>query len=137
MKGKKTELLYHLGSTAKRSHWPVKNKHLQNKKKKTVMFTTFWQCVFQIIQWIFKGEVHWFHTYILHKVFSQFLESTTAHKLYEGFCGSRGSYTKSDEVPQVMSLESASVGSEDYKFENEKNLCVELERGELLISAWG
>ncbi len=32
--------------------------------------------------------------------------------------------------PQVMSLESASVGTEDYKFENEKkSKGVELERG--------
>ncbi len=31
---------------------------------------------------------------------------------------------KSDKSPQVMSLESASVGSEDYKFGNEKNLGV-------------
>lgn len=29
---------------------------------------------------------------------------------------------KSDKVPQVMSLESALVGVEDYKFENENNL---------------
>ncbi len=29
---------------------------------------------------------------------------------------------KSDKYPQVMSLKSASVGSEDYKSENEKNL---------------
>lgn len=29
---------------------------------------------------------------------------------------------KSDKCPQVMSLESASVGPEDYKFENEKYL---------------
>ncbi len=29
---------------------------------------------------------------------------------------------KSDELPQVMSLESASVEAEDYKFENEKNV---------------
>ena len=29
---------------------------------------------------------------------------------------------KSDKLPQVMSLESESVGAEDYKFENETNL---------------
>ena len=39
-------------------------------------------------------------------------------KLYEAFCSSRGSCVKSDKLPQVMSLESASVGAEDYTFEN-------------------
>lgn len=40
--------------------------------------------------------------------------------LCEAFCGSRGSSVKSDNVPQVMSLESEPVRAEDYKFENEK-----------------
>ncbi len=40
-------------------------------------------------------------------------------KLYNVFCGSGGSCVKSDKSPQVMSLESALVGAEDYKFENE------------------
>lgn len=40
-------------------------------------------------------------------------------KLYKAFRGSRGSCAKSDKSPQVMSLESELVGSEDYKFENE------------------
>ncbi len=31
---------------------------------------------------------------------------------------SRGSGAKPDKLPHVMSLESASVGAEDYKFEN-------------------
>ena len=31
---------------------------------------------------------------------------------------------KSDKLPQVMSIESASFGAEDYKFENQKNLGV-------------
>ncbi len=36
---------------------------------------------------------------------------------------------KSDKLPQVMSLESASVGAEDYNFENEMG--VQLEGSEL------
>ncbi len=40
-------------------------------------------------------------------------------KLYKAFCGSRGSCVKSDNCPQ-LSLDSASVGSEDYEFESEK-----------------
>ncbi len=38
----------------------------------------------------------------------------------KAFSVSRGSSVKSDKCPQAMSLESASVGVEDYKFENEK-----------------
>ena len=34
----------------------------------------------------------------------------------------RNSCVKSDNLPRVMSLESASVGDEDYVFENETNL---------------
>ena len=37
--------------------------------------------------------------------------------LYEALCGSKSSCVKSGELPQVMSLESASIGPEDYKFE--------------------
>ncbi len=51
-----------------------------------------------------KGDVRWFY-----KV------------LYEHFCASRGSSLKSDKV---MSLGSASVGAEDYKLDNEKNVGV-------------
>lgn len=43
-------------------------------------------------------------------------------KMYKAFCGTRGSGTKSDKVPHVMSLKSALIGAEDYKFENEINL---------------
>ena len=39
---------------------------------------------------------------------------------------------KSDKV---MSLESVSVGAEDYKFEKERNLRVDLKRSEITISA--
>ena len=34
-------------------------------------------------------------------------------KLYKASCGSRGICVKADKSPQVMSLESASVGAED------------------------
>lgn len=44
--------------------------------------------------------------------------------LYEIIYGSRGGSMKIDKLPQVMSVESASVGSEDYKFGNETNLQV-------------
>lgn len=37
------------------------------------------------------------------------------------FCGSRGSCVKSDNLPQMISLESALTGAEDYKFEKEKS----------------
>lgn len=37
---------------------------------------------------------------------------------FKAFCGSPGSCVKSGKLPQVMSHESASVASEDYKFEN-------------------
>ncbi len=40
-------------------------------------------------------------------------------KMYKVFCVCRGSYVKSDKCPQVMSLELASVGAEDYESENE------------------
>lgn len=43
-------------------------------------------------------------------------------KYFGAFCGSRWRCMKSDKLPQVMSFESASVGAEDYKYENEKNL---------------
>lgn len=45
---------------------------------------------------------------------------TSENKLYEGFCGSRGSCAECGKLPQVMSRESASVGAE----ENEINLWV-------------
>ncbi len=62
---------------------------------------------------------------ILHiKVCLQAVGSTTAYVWKKLYKASRGSYVKSDKLPQVMSLESASVRSEDYKFENEKNLAV-------------
>ncbi len=49
------------------------------------------------------------------------------------FCVKRGSRKKSDKLLQVVSLESVSIGSEDYKFENEKkNLGVR--RGESEVS---
>lgn len=52
---------------------------------------------------------------ILHnKVCFQVLRST--------FCFSRWSCVKFDKCPKMMSLDSASVGAEDYDFENEKNL---------------
>ncbi len=38
--------------------------------------------------------------------------------------GSRGHCVTADTLPHVMSLESALVGAEDYKTENEKNLGV-------------
>ncbi len=47
--------------------------------------------------------------------------STTVYvkkMLYDTFCGSSSSCTKCDKLPQVMSLESALVRAEDYKFEN-------------------
>ena len=40
----------------------------------------------------------------------------------KAFCVSKGRCVKSNKLPQVMSLESASVEAEDDKFENEKNL---------------
>lgn len=43
---------------------------------------------------------------------------------YKAFCRSRWSCANSDEVSQVMLLESASVATEDYKFESVKNLGV-------------
>ncbi len=46
--------------------------------------------------------------------------STTAY--VEKSCLKPFTMVLSDKLPQVMSLESASVGSEKYKFENEKNL---------------
>ncbi len=51
--------------------------------------------------------------------------------LNEVFCGSRGSCVKSDKLPQMMSLESVSVGSEDYKNEK-KSGGVEFEEVRLL-----
>ena len=56
----------------------------------------------------------------------QVVRSTAAYvkKLYKAFCGSRGSCVKSDQLPQVMGLESASDETEDNKFENENNLGV-------------
>lgn len=47
---------------------------------------------------------------------------TCEKKFYKALCGSRGGCTKSDKLPQVMALESASVGAEE--FGNEKNLGV-------------
>ncbi len=43
-------------------------------------------------------------------------------RLYKAFCFSREGCTKSDKLPQVMTLEAASVGVEDT-FENLENLC--------------
>lgn len=37
------------------------------------------------------------------------------------FVSSGGRCVKSEKLPQVMSLESAPVGAEDYKFENERS----------------
>ncbi len=54
---------------------------------------------------------------ILHiEVCLQVLGISTAwwKKLKKAFCVSRGSFVESDKCPQVMSHESASVGSEDY-----------------------
>ena len=47
------------------------------------------------------------------------LWSTTSYvkKLYKAICGFKG---KSDILPQVMSLESVLVGSENYKFESKE-----------------
>ncbi len=56
-------------------------------------------------------------------------------KLCKAFCGFWGSCAKFDELPQMMPLKAASVGAEDYKFENEKNLGgVELERNKVTRS---
>lgn len=41
-------------------------------------------------------------------------------KLYKAFCGSRRSSVKSDKLPQMMSLESLSVGAEDKNLKMEK-----------------
>lgn len=49
----------------------------------------------------------------------------TNQSLFKGLGGPRGSYSKSDKVSQVMSIEAASVWTEDYKSENEKNLALE------------
>lgn len=46
------------------------------------------------------------------------------------FCGSRESYAKSDELPYIMPLESASVGAEHYTFEKSRG--VALERSEVI-----
>lgn len=42
---------------------------------------------------------------------------------------------KSVKLPRVISLESALVGSEDCKCENEKSQGMELERSELTVAA--
>ncbi len=62
-----------------------------------------------------KGELHI-------KVSLQVLGSTTVYveKLYYSFVA----LLKSAKLPQIMLLESASVGTEDYKFKDEKNLLV-------------
>ncbi len=80
----------------------------QNQKKRL----RFWGCG------SLKGN-------FTHQVCLQFLGSTAAYwkKLHKAFCGSRGSCEKSDKLPQVMSLESGSVGK--------KSGVVELERSEL------
>ena len=57
---------------------------------------------------------------------------TKIKKKYKAFCVSKGSSVKSDKLPQIMSLELASVGAEDYKFgTEEKSGGVELERCEV------
>lgn len=58
---------------------------------------------------------------ILHmQVWSRVLGSTAVEKRgLKYFFESRGSYTKSDTLPQVMSLESALGGAEHNKFDNE------------------
>lgn len=42
-------------------------------------------------------------------------------KLYKSFCVSRGSWTKSTKLSQVMSLKSLLGGAKDYKFKNATN----------------
>lgn len=44
--------------------------------------------------------------------------------LYRDFCGPRGSCAKSDKMPQMMLLESASTRAEDNKFDNDNKLGV-------------
>lgn len=62
------------------------------------------------------------------KVYLPVCGSTTEYlkiKLYEAFCEPRWSSMKSGKLPQVMLLEAALDGPEDYKFENKKkNLAV-------------
>lgn len=44
------------------------------------------------------------------------------YKSYKGIGDSRGGCAKSDKLPQVKSLELASVGFEDYKFNKENSV---------------
>ena len=53
------------------------------------------------------------------------------NKLHRAYRFSKESCTKSDKLPQVMSLESPSVGAGGHKFEIKKSEGVELERSEL------
>ncbi len=46
-------------------------------------------------------------------VYNNSCSTCNSYIYYTAFCGSRGSCVKSDKLPQVMSLESASVGAED------------------------
>lgn len=91
-----------------------------------------------------KGEKYWFCTSkSIYRSWGVLLHM--GKKLYKGFYGFRGSWLKSDKSPQVMPLKSASFGSEDFKFENEKKSGgVEVKGSELtkplqptLISACG
>lgn len=49
-------------------------------------------------------------------------------KSYKALCDSIGRCVKSDKLPQVISLESVSVGLKAYKLEKKKNGFMELER---------
>ena len=66
------------------------------------------------LQFNTSDSVHRCETVLLH-VWKEFPEA---------FCGSRGSCVKSDKLPQAMSLESASVGLEDNRFEMKRSLKV-------------
>lgn len=55
------------------------------------------------------------------KLLELFLKKRSKGELID-FYSSRSVYRSSDKLPQVVSLESALVGVEDYKFENDNNL---------------
>lgn len=87
-------------------------------------------CVYYYGQHIFKGESTNFTQQRLF-TWEQMMHTVCGKKLYQVFCGSRGSWAKSEKLPRVMSLESALVGAEDLKFENVKNLPMRSWRSEL------
>lgn len=52
--------------------------------------------------------------------FRKLLHIIPFFKVVQSLCVSKGSCVKSDKLPQVMSSESVSFGTEDYKFENHR-----------------